>query len=412
MGFFCDLWDSIWELVGQILEAIWTAIVWIFENILPALLIVLAGVLVFTGILAVISPVAAGAFVSAVSAFTTGIVELSLTIITGAFDFAVAAIDALATGFATFLEFINFDAILEIHELLMIVSDDYRAMIAQLYDAISEASEAIFGTTYMLHLFFKNTSNLIANAGTLMGWDWDVTQLEWFMTFDAFAVKFNEKAEQYMETPEDLLYDLEDWSERSAIDVATETRRAEIELFGVTINGLARTARDLKGLHDDYNAFQFALPAERIQIIKKYTDPILGVLGDFQFSTYERHRLETNWMVKENRDRQEASRQRIIDIDWQQKRPSRGLSRIDELGPVDREGEEVTLEEYSSREYGRDNVELVKQHDERIEKEEAEKPEPEIVLPPPGWEAIVEKEVVVLAMEKSKRRDSPFVGDY
>ena len=99
-------------------------------------------------------------------------------------------------------------------------------------------------------------------------------------------------------------------------------------------------------------------------------------------------------------------------IQWDTERPSRGFGKIEGLPDDDRILEEEIIENYASRELSRDNEKLVERHNERIQQEDKEKVTEELYLPPPSWQTVFEKEVITMEMEKSKRRDSPFVGDY
>jgi len=412
MGALADLWYEFWDAVATVIEAIWQAVQWVFENLVPGILIAIGGVLAVTTVIALFAPAVATAFVSAVTSLVTGIVTLTAEIAVATFEFTVAAVEAFATGFATLLELIDFSALLEIHELLMIVSDDYRALIAQLFDAISEVSESLFGNTFMLHLMFHSTRRLILSASAMIGIPYDIGEVQWLVAFDDILVKFNEKAEEYMESPEQLLYDLDEWAEKNAIDVAGWSRYGDRATLKGTLEFLNSFALDLNTFHRDYEAFKFSVPRDRGRDIGRAIDPINLRLGAFQFNTYERHRLETGYMIKDNKNNLDENRRRLKGIEWGFERPSRGFSKIEDLPEDDRFLEEEIIEDYSSRELGRDNEELVRKHDERIAEEEEKKAPPLKILPPPSWQTITEKEVTRLAMEKSKRRDSPFVGDY
>jgi len=295
---------------------------------------------------------------------------------------------------------------------LMIVSDDYRALISQLYTAISEASESLFGNTFMLHFMLNSTRRLILTTSSILGYPYDIGEVQWFIALDDIIVKMNEKAEVYMQEPEQLLYDLDEWAEKNAINNAAAWRFGELGIMDGMVKVLQGTALELKSVGDDYNAFKYGLPGEREGAIHKYVDPIMIKLGDFHFSDYERNRLDTGFMIKDNRDNLDSNRRTMQGIQWDTERPSRGFGKIEGLPEDDRILEEEIIEDYSSRELGRDNEKLVERHNERIQQENKEKVTEEFYISPPSWQAVFEKEVITLEMEKSKRRDSPFVGDY
>ena len=407
-----DLWYGFWDIVGQVLTAIWDVIVFVVTNVLPALLVVIGGIIGITAILAIFSPLAAGLFVEGIIAATTAVVTVVVKISVFAFQTVIAAADAIVLGFQFMLNYINFSAILEVHELLMIVSDDYRALISQLYTAISEASEALFGNTFMLHFMLQGTKSLIMTTSSILGFPTDISEFQWFIALDDITVKMNEKAEIYMTEPEQLLYDLEEWSEKAAIDNAAAWQLGQTGITKGVIEVLHGTALKLNSLGKDYNTFKYGLPGEREGAIHKYVDPIMIKLGDFHFSDYERNRLDTGFMIKDNRNELDSNRKTMQGIQWDTERPSRGFGKIESLPDDDRILEEEIIEDYASRELERDNEELVRKHNERIQQEDEEKVTEELYLPPPPWRAIKEKEVIKLEMEKSKHRTSPFVGDY
>ena len=407
-----DLWYGFWDVVGQVLTAIWDVVVFVVTNILPAVLVVIGGVLAVTTVLAIFSPIAAGLFVEGIIAATTAVVSVVVKISVFAFQTVIAAADALILGFQFMLSYINFAAILEIHEILMIVSDDYRALISQLYTAISEASEALFGNTFMLHFMLQGTKALIMTTSSILGFPTDISEFQWFIALDDITVKMNEKAEIYMTEPEQLLYDLEEWSEKAAINNAAAWQLGRTGIMEGVIKVVHGTALELNTLGKDYNAFKVGLPGEREGVIHKYLDPVMIKLGDFHFSDYERNRLDTGFMIKDNRNELDNNRKTMQGIKWDTERPSRSFGKIEGLPDDDRILEEEIIENYASRELSRDNEKLVERHNERIQQEDKEKVTEELHLPPPSWQTVFEKEVITMEMEKSKRRDSPFVGDY
>jgi len=407
-----ELWYGFWDIVGEVINAIWDIVVTIVTVILPAVLIAIGTVVVATAIIAIFSPLVATAFLEAMVAVAVGLVELGVVIATATFDFAVLLIDATITGFATLIDAINLDAILEVHEIMWILSDDYRQLIGLLFDEISKVSEVLFGNGMILHLMVRGTRSLIMSAANLLGRPFDWAEATWLVNFEEILLKFNEKAETYMTDPEQLFIDLSDWAEKNALDISGLTQATALKQHELNLEFIRINALKLKETSDSYNAFAFALPGNRGRAIRSETDPINRRLGAFQFSSYERNRFNTDRAIERNTLDQERSRERMRGIEYDTDRPSRGLSKIDELPPDDREVEEQVIEDYATRELDRDNVELTKQHDEYIEKEEAEKVEKEVFLPPPTWQAITEKETTVLAMSKSRLRNTPFVGDY
>jgi len=407
-----NLWYDFWGAVGQVINAIWQAIVFVVTKIVPAILIVVGGIAGVTAILAIFSPLVATAFVNSVVAITTGIVKLTATLVTASINGLVTAVDIFGQGFATIIDAINLDAILEIHEVLWILSDDYRALVGLLFDKISEVSEQLFGNGMILQLVFRSTRNLVLSTSAMLGRPYDLSQCVWFSTLDEILVKFNEKAEIYMNDPEQLFIDLEEWAEKNAIDIGGTFRQSELISMRGSLDFLKSLALQLNTFDRDYKAFTYALPGERGRAIDRKISPILINLGEFRFSSYERNRLETGYMIKDNKENIDRQRTTMSAIQWGTERPSRGFEKIEGLDKEDRQKEEQIIEDYSSRELGRDNEELVNQHDERITEEDSKKVKKELFLPPPSWETITEKPVPELEIKKSTRRTSPFVGDY
>lgn len=410
--FIQQLWYGFLSVLREIGNIIVNVIVWIAVNVIAPVLTATGIVIGAVTAIALFSPAVATALLGGIVEVVAGLGGIAVKLITATVETTVHLIDEIIDAFAIFIELINLEALMEIHEILWILSDDYRALIGQLFDEISKVSEELLGYGLALHFIFRNTRALSLSVKSAMGIEYDVGQAMWLTEFGEVLTKFNEKAHLYATDPEMLFYDLEEWADQHVANIGATYQQAQYNAVKGALIAIKNTARDTKEIKGRLDDLIFALPGQRENAIRAHTQPILWRIDKFQFEDYPSDQKRSREMILQNREDQRRSRERISSIEWKTETPSRTITPPASMTDEERNAEYEKIEDITSKKYQDDSDRFIDESEKELEERKKEKKIEEVILPPPSWEAIKEKETFVVEMVKSKHRTSPFVGDY
>lgn len=177
------------------------------------------------------------------------------------FEKIVDGIRALAEKFRKLLEIIHFKTILAVHQILMIVSPQYRAMMQRLYASITRLSKALgFGPEFIM-LAVHNTRTLVFDAAHTLGLDFDGGRLHWLEDLDRITTGIAKYPKRYKNHPELLFEDLGTWVETARHNAASDTQLTTTESVLSIIGKAGDIAEDVSKVTRDLNKLLLDLPA-------------------------------------------------------------------------------------------------------------------------------------------------------
>lgn len=412
MGFIADIAEWIAGVIQSVIKVIAGVIEWIGTKVLPALAAVIGGVVFGVAIISIFAPAVAPLIFSTIVSSVAKIGSLVIKLGSFVIHNIGTAINTITTTFGNILNAIHFTELLQIHQIAWILSEDYRAIMTKVFDAISEVSEEMFGDSLSLHLIFQNARTLIFNTSSLFGYSFDLAEVTWLNTFDEFLVTFNNRAETYMKNPEQLFFDIDNYIVKPAQDNASKFQQSMI----LSLQGVLETTNTVVGsvvkVRTDLDNVVSSMPSKIQDQVRPMVDPWFERVDHFVYDIYEPKMAELGIQIEESQTQQRENRNRLDFIDWSLEFPSRQFKKIDTMDPETRTQEEIDLEEISTRPFRAGTEELISEAEadyarhqkiEALLKEEIEAPE---IL------ELEAEEIETVPMKSSVKRQSPFVGDY
>ena len=247
------------------------------------------------------------------------------------------------------LEAIHFKTILEVHNIAMLVSSDYRDMMKRVYDGIGEASKALgFGPEF-LALAIQNSRALVLDASSAMGHKYDLSQVQWLQSLSSWLNRVNTVAETYEKNPEAVFYDLAQLIDKPAMDAKGSFTQVLVQAVSDATDITNKIVRELTTMGQDLDKWASDLP----KFIKDQVQPLIhgftGPLQDAIKTYYDPIIADIKGSIEEYNKAKEKIEQNVGGIVERLKNPGTYLKEIDGL-PADQKTEaELTLADIASR---------------------------------------------------------------
>jgi len=420
MGLFEDILEGFFKIIEAITNAIRRVflivadiITWFGQEILPKIALVFSALVIAVAVLAIFAPAVATAIVDffAFGTYTLGTYNLGLLNI-GPISIDLS-MSVLRTILATFLEMIHFDTLVALHNIAWVLSEDYRKVLSKVFKKMSEISEELFGWSLGLRVILENTRSIVLSSSAALGYSYDVNQLIWLNSLTDFTILFNEHAETYMEDPEQLFFDLEDWIEEHAIDISGGAHALIYQSVVKLTDGVHGNALELKNVQSRSRENQFQLNRLTAGNFGQRIDWNWKAFEGFKGDEYAPRQGQQEKNINANRQETAANRKTLSDLNFKLTRPTGQLEGIDKLSEPEKTDEEINLEDLSTRPFQDDSAVLAADQaaaDADREKEAAELEAEQ--LKPAAVETIVTKPVTKAEFKPRPPVNSWFVGEY
>ena len=265
-----------------------------------------------------------------------------------------AFMDVMGAGFSSFLTAIHYNTLIGIHKIAELVSSDYRQVMRGVYAELSRVSDALGYGPYTLLLLTQNSKNLIHDVSSTFGMEWDLSEVHWLSTFQAYMKKFSGAAYKYRDNPEALLYDLSRWVEKDALNAKGAYMAALTQSVDNLLRNVQNFVGDITLVRDDINKLVADLPESiRLQVAPVIA-PYITKFDDFITDTYDPYRQEITAIVDGLQVVQREIQSRADELVDRLKKPSDYLLEIDNMSEEDRLDQEMKLSELSNREFYRE----------------------------------------------------------
>jgi len=360
---------------------------------------------------AVLGPAVVSAYQAAMSAAlspslatlsTLSKVKLGLEVFVGSLQLSISAL----------LTAIHFDTLVSVHKLAFLVSEDYRVIIRGVYSEITRISEALGYGPYFMVLFLQNARNLVLDVSTSMGMKYDLAQVEWLSVSQGYLKSFSAATYRYSNNPEALLFDLERWVDRPAMDRKGEFIQAIIRGVQRTTEAVEEIVTDVVVIRDDIDKLVKDLP----ETIRNRVDPVIAPyiekFDTFITETYDPYKASLDSIMEGITSLQGRQREEVAVLIDRLKKPADYLLEIDHFSDEDRFDQERKFGDISTRQYHRDVNEFVQKAEPASAELAKIREALRAVIPMPlGFPEEIETPVRPAGVKASLRK-TWFVGDY
>jgi len=209
-----------------------------------------------------------------------------------------AAISALSTELTTIATALHLKTVLQIHNVAMLLSEDYRKFWQDFYAELAKVSKALGYDAYYLALVFRNSRSLIIDSATAMGMSYDEANMVWLDKFDKYLVTFSKNAEKYADNPEALFHDIEQYLEKDVVNNKTTFVAKLVTSISEVALVADATVKDLIIIRKDIDTLIRDLPDNISAQILPHVDRFFTGFDDFINDAYYPFKLDLEDRLK------------------------------------------------------------------------------------------------------------------
>lgn len=266
------------------------------------------------------------------------------------FTYWAAQASILKGYIGAFLEAIHFYTLLKIHNLGMIFSKDYRDMINRVYREISDVFYKIGMSKDLIIALIQDARNVIMDAGSLMGWSYDIGEISYLKSLNGFLTEISPKLYEFKRQPYKILTYLADNMEKPAV----EAKRTFMGTLVSSVDGITilvdKTATTLVSLRDNVESLSLHLPEKIGREFHEWLDPVLSDFDDIIENEYRPAVKKINAAIDIITDTQTSHTDRLGNLTRSILNPGDLMSNIDKLPELERLRQEMLVSEISNRE--------------------------------------------------------------
>lgn len=396
--------DVVKDVIGEVVRIVKNTVNFIIENPVLALAVIAVGVFV-------VGPAIATAFAD-VSALATGSLGVGLT----AWDIAVVGVysfvETLSASWVAFATAIHFKTLMSIHTIATMVSEDYRALMVNVYSQISVVSEALGYWPAFMTLAMTNTRNLVIDVSTSLGYSYDLSEITWLGEMNRFLAHVAGSTHLYVDKPEMLLLALQQGIEERYGDTKAEYVRsiflgvgAVIATTEVIVKDVAKINTDIKKLVDELPT---QLKGDWTEDIKEFIKPF----DDFQVNVFAPTVKTLNGLLATLGYEQTKTGNDLKGLVYRLRNPGDYIKEIDSFRADERLRQESIIADIASRPYHRDSEQLRQEYQLTESRLKAVVSILEREIPLPAWHVPEIITPIRPASVAAIPRATWFVGDY
>ena len=267
-------------------------------------------------------------------------------------------INAVSAGFQSFLEAIHFKTLMGIHQVAYLISTDYRETVQKIWGQISEVSAALGMTADWMGLVLRDTKHLVLDVSSMLGQSYDLGEVAYMQSLSSYLGSFSKEAHRYQNNPSLLLWDLDQWVTKPAIDAKAATVQVWLATVEKTVAGVKLLAEDVTRVRNDIMKLVADLPEFLKKHIAPFLTPLIKQLDDFMRLTYDpAMKLISGSITTLQADQATAKKQIQGTVD-RLSRPGRLLREIKSLPPAQRAEDEADVADLAASAPSRTAVDL------------------------------------------------------
>lgn len=171
-----------------------------------------------------------------------------------------------------FLKTIHFSTIIGIHQIAVLVSDDYRDIMRKVWGEVSKVSKAMFGTAEFMHTILLNTRAIVLDVATSTGQTYDLAEITWIEQEVDILKKIQYRTQKYSEHPEKLLEDINSDILKPFLDFKGQV----VQTILSSVDGLGQSVAAISETIDSFPASIQAIKDTIPDSIKKIAEPYVS----------------------------------------------------------------------------------------------------------------------------------------
>jgi len=197
------------------------------------------------------------------------------------------AISSLITAFTSFLEYIHFATLIQVHEIAYLTSADYREMMTEVYGQISKFSKAIGLGSQFVTLALRNTRNVVLDVSSMLGRGYDLGEVSWLQEMNGFFQAVNQDAQNIAKDPYSILNLLDDKIMKPSLDQKGGVVSGLFSTINGMLTGLDKVVTDIDYLNKDVLRLYSELPENIRSYVKPYIDDYVLPVSEFIEKEYQ-----------------------------------------------------------------------------------------------------------------------------
>jgi hypothetical protein len=282
-----------------------------------------------------------------------GFIGGALFLVWEAVDFALTATFKYLGGIKDIISRVNnvlhLKTLMEIHEIAIIVSEDYRNLVRKVYKEISKVSDQLgWGPVVLLHIL-NNTRNIILDTAATFGKKYDIGEAAWILTLDKTLTNMQNKFESYKADPSALFDDLNEWVVRPAVEEKSTHFDYFLSRLETTFDRALKATGDVAKVNADLSKFITDLPDPLKSPLKPFIDKVIKPVADFQTNILIPWASKADEVLSVLTQRADTIQVDHDNLAARLKTPGKFLKEIDGLSDEDRFIEELVIGEIATR---------------------------------------------------------------
>jgi len=265
-----------------------------------------------------------------------------------------AFIGSLATSLKAFLTAIHFDTLVGIHKIAFLVSDDYRAVVHNIYSELSRVSNALGFGPYFLLLALQNTRNLVLDISTSLGMRYDLAEVNWLSTLQGYLGNFAGAAHRYANNPEAFFFDLSRWVERDALDLKGAFIEGLVKTIENATDSIEQVVNEVTVIRDGLAELIMDLPTSIRNQLEPAIMPYIQRFDTFISEKFDPYKQELDSIITKIQSLQNTQKTKVTTLIDRLKRPGDYLSEINNFEGMDRLSQTRQIADLASEEWSDD----------------------------------------------------------
>jgi archaellum component FlaC len=412
MGVFAGIGtvlSAIFTAVGVAIVATISLIAAIITSIVGALYLTFAAIATTIGasVTALVTGNFAAAAASISAAWGTLGAFVSLT-----YTSIASYMTVVAEAWGAFAAAIHLHTLIQINNVLTIVSPQYRLMVQGIWGNISKVSAALGWGVGTLSLMLRNARAIVLDTSAMLGKPYDIADVNWTQNMMVFLQRYGANINSYRDRPEILL----DFIDNALVKDAVNTKAYAMQGVFTTIEGLVtgvtKFAGDLETVAKDVNKFTADLPAEIQFSVEHFTRPITDNIITYVDDTKSRIQSDVKAILGVVNTQNTELKNSMQSIHTRLNKPGDLLEAVDDLDYKERILQESLIGDVSTRE-AHTIIQQIPAHTEEFTSEMDRITKlGEITVPLPSWEVPEKLEPNPLPQSQEGKENTWFVGDY
>ncbi len=239
--------------------------------------------------------------------------------------------------FKSFLEVIHYKTLIQIHQIAMLVSSDYRDMMAEVYKSIAKVSEALQVGSQFINLTLRNARNIVLDVSSMLGRRYDLGEVAWLTEMNKIFTAINAKALKLQINPYHLFEIIDSMVTEPALTTKASTMQNIFSGLDAVLTATDKFVAQISTLESDVSRFVHDLPDSINSNILPYINNLDNEVKSFKEDIYFPSIQKVSATLDILGSRIDKRKDEVDLVVGQLKKPGDLISHIENLGEDERE---------------------------------------------------------------------------